>query len=189
MAPLRSALARRAIPQVRGNGALCLQHHKEADAGAFTPEQLRTLKEDPFLRRVDVALIGGFIWKREQLILRAGGGFYVRCSVLLEMASRPIIWLSTDADGNQLLNLDLWDENGSLVFSMRDNDWIVWKESDDVEAPPSARSLIVRMNEARLSVEFAHSSMDDVRAELARRDAESNARLIGRYQAEAGIPS
>ena len=100
MAPLRSALARRAIPQVRGNGALCLQHHKEADAGAFTPEQLRTLKEDPFLRRVDVALIGGFIWKREQLILRAGGGFYVRCSVLLEMASRPIIWLSTDADGN-----------------------------------------------------------------------------------------
>ena len=44
-----------------GMVALCLQHHKEGDAGAFTPEQLRTLKEDPFLRRVDVALIGGFI--------------------------------------------------------------------------------------------------------------------------------
>ncbi|HEY5431250.1 MAG TPA: hypothetical protein VIK04_19190 [Solirubrobacteraceae bacterium] len=44
-----------------GMVALCLQHHKEADAGAFTPEQLRAFKTIAARDRP----IGRVNWKRE----------------------------------------------------------------------------------------------------------------------------
>ncbi len=164
--------------------ALCLQHHKEADAGAFATDQLRSMKAEPFLMRADADVAGRFNWKREQLILSAAGGFYVRCPVLIEISGRPIIWLTADEDGNQLLNLDVWHADGSLAFSMRDNDWIVLGDLEDVEAPPSARSLIVRSRDIRLSVEFAPTTLERIRAELLRREEEANQGLADRYEAE-----
>jgi len=41
--------------------ALCLQHHKEADAGTFTEAQLKQLKKTSASREVK----GRFNWKRE----------------------------------------------------------------------------------------------------------------------------
>ncbi len=105
--------------------ALCLQCHKEADGGAFTDNQLRKLKANPFLRRIGTGPGGRFHWRREQLILAAGNSLFVRCPVFLEIGGRPIVWLSSDDDGNQLLNLDIWDERGQLAMSMRDNDWLL----------------------------------------------------------------
>ena len=94
--------------------ALCLQHHKEADSGVFTPEQLRAFKTTAVRDRP----IGRFNWKREQLVLRAGGGLYIGCRVFLEMAGRQMIWLTTDDDGNQMLNMDAWGADGKLAFAM-----------------------------------------------------------------------
>jgi hypothetical protein len=166
--------------------ALCLQHHKEADSGAFTHDQLRALKAEPFLKRVGAQPAGHFNWRREQLILEAGGGFFVRCPVFLEIAGRPMVWLTSDEDGNQLLNLDVWDVDGELSFAMRDNDWIVLAHLDDVEAPPSARSLIVRApsKEIRISIEFALTTVEHIRTQLQKREAESARHLVERYERE-----
>jgi hypothetical protein len=57
--------------------ALCLDHHKEADVGAFTNDQLREFKRDPFLRRTAKAIAGRFSWRRDQLVVLAGGNWYV----------------------------------------------------------------------------------------------------------------
>ena len=137
--------------------ALCLQHHKEADAGAFTREQLRALKTTAARDRP----IGRFNWKREQLILRAGGGLFIGCRVFLEMAGHQMIWLTTDGDGNQLLNMDVWGADGKLAFAMRDNSWTVLTELGDVEAPPSARSLVLRAprQEVQISVKFTATTL------------------------------
>ncbi len=67
---------------------------------------------------------------------------------------------------------------------MRDNDWIVLGDLEDVEAPPSARSLIVRSRDIRLSVEFAPTTLERIRAELLRREEEANQGLADRYEAE-----
>jgi len=135
-----------------GMVALCLQHHKEADAGAFAPDQLRAFKTTVTRDRP----VGRFNWKREQLILRAGGGLYVGCTVFLEMAGHQMIWLTADDDGNQMLNMDVRGAHGKLAFAMRDNCWTVLTELDDVEAPPSARSLVLRAprQEVQVSVKF-----------------------------------
>jgi hypothetical protein len=166
--------------------ALCLQHHKESDSGAFSDSQLRVLKGDPFLRRADAQPMGHFNWRREQLILEAGGGFFVRCPVFLEMAGRPMVWLSSDPAGNQLLNLDVWDRDGRLTFAMRDNDWTVIGALDDLEAPPSARSLIVRApsKEIRISIEFAAMTMEQLHDQLRAREEETSRRLVERYEQE-----
>jgi hypothetical protein len=138
--------------------ALCLQHHKEeADAGAFTPEQLRAFKTIAARDRP----IGRFNWKREQLILRAGGGVYVGCAVFLEMAGHQMMWLTADGDGNQMLNMDMWGAHGKLAFAMRDNSWTLLTELDDVEAPPSARSLVLRAprQDVQISVKFIATTL------------------------------
>ena len=165
--------------------ALCLQHHKEADSGALTTAQLRALKTAGFLIRVGGAPAGRFNWRREQLVLEAGGGLFVRCPVFLEMAGRPMVWLSADEEGNQLLNLDLWDGNGSRVFAMRDNDWVVL-EAEDLEAPPSARSLIVRdkAKGIRLSVQFKPASASHIEARLHERERRTAARTRQHYEKE-----
>jgi hypothetical protein len=172
--------------EVGGMIALCLQHHKEADSGAFTEDQLRQLKANPFLERIGAGPAGHFSWRREQMILEAGGGFFVRCPVFLEMAGRPIVWLSSDGAGHQLLNLDIWDADGQLIFAMRDNDWTVLADLDDVEAPPSARSLIVRApsKEIRVSIEFAVTTIEHIHSLLRIREEESASHLVALYKRE-----
>ena len=127
---------------------------------------------------------GRFNWRREQLILEAGGGFFIRCPVFLEIAGRPVVWLSSDETGNQLLNLDVWDGDGQLTLSMRDNDWLVRADLDDIEAPPSARSLILRApsKSLRVSIEFGPITFDQLEARLRERDEESAGHLIDRYE-------
>lgn len=136
--------------------ALCLQHHKEADAGAFTPDQLRKLKQEPYVLRAGVAPGGKFNWRREQLVVRAGGLTAIGCGTLLRFGDTNAIWLSTASDGSELMNLDVWAPDGTIVFSMRDNDWIALGPLEDVECPPSGRSLILRAPSigVRLAVEF-----------------------------------
>jgi hypothetical protein len=173
-----------------GMVALCLQHHKEADGGALTHQQLRDLKTQGFMLRVGGAPGGRFNWRREQLILDAGGGLFVRCPEFLRMAGRPMIWLTTDAQGNQLLNLDIWDRTGALVFAMRDNDWVVF-DADDVEAPPSARSLIVRDSSKgiRLSVAFKTASASAIKGRLVERERRGAKSMRRHHQEQLIWPS
>jgi hypothetical protein len=158
-----------------GMVALCLQHHKEADAGAFTPEQLRAFKTIAARDRP----IGRFNWKREQLILRAGGGVYVGCAVFLEMAGHQMIWLTAAGDGNQMLNMNVWGADGKLAFAMRDNSWTLLTELDDVEAPPSARSLVLRAprQEVQISVKFTATTLATLLSSLRAQFAKPNLSL------------
>jgi hypothetical protein len=134
--------------------ALCLEHHKQADSGAFTADQLRRLKAEPYLATVGPT--GTFNWKREQLVVRAGGITSIACDVLLRFGSVEAIWLSRDASGHEALNLDVWKRDGTRLFSLRENDWIVLGQLDDVECPPAGSSLMLRAPSEgiRLSIRF-----------------------------------
>src|SRR5436190_14143931 len=134
-----------------GMVAVCLDRHKRADSGAFTASQLRAMKshapEDP--------IRGAFDWRRDQLVVRAGGMTSIGCRVILQFGPRDAIWLSDDEQGHQLLNLDVRGNDGRLLFSMRDNDWVTIAELDDVECPPSGKSLALRAPSLRVSLRLA----------------------------------
>ncbi|MGI2155364.1 hypothetical protein ACROAK_21195 [Shewanella oncorhynchi] len=53
--------------------ALCAQHHKKADGGAYTTEQLHELKKD----KANAKLVKGSLdWLRKDLLAVVGGNFY-----------------------------------------------------------------------------------------------------------------
>ena len=54
--------------------ALCLDHAAKADGGAFTDDQLRTLKKNGRQRAEEVR--GQFDWMRRDLLAVVGGCFY-----------------------------------------------------------------------------------------------------------------
>jgi hypothetical protein len=122
--------------------ALCLGHHRQADSGAFTADQLRRLKAKPYLATAGPT--GTFNWKREQVIVRAGGMTAIASDVLLRFGSVNAIWLTRDPSGHEALNLDLWSRDGTPLFSLRENDWIILGKLDDVECPPAGSSLLLR---------------------------------------------
>jgi hypothetical protein len=148
-----------------GMVALCLHHHKTADVGAFTDDQLRALKADPFVLRMGAPIRGGFEWRREQLVILSGSIWYFGCAVLLEARGRQLIWLSRDGQGHELLNLDLYSPDGSLQLAMRDNDWVVVGDLHDVECPPAANSLVVRAGGGGGHLSIRFDSADQERIE------------------------
>jgi hypothetical protein len=172
---------------VSGMVALCAEHHKKADAGAFTKDQIRGFKTNPFLANSASGPEGVFDWRREQLLVRAGQMKAINCPVLLELAGRPAIWLSKDDLGHELLNLDIWDTDDNLLFSMRDNEWLVMCDPDDFECPPSGRSLILRVPKfsIRLTIEFRSLTQEQF-MDLVRKDTlEGNNRTVAHLLAEA----
>jgi hypothetical protein len=141
-----------------------MQHHGQADQGAWTIEQLRGFK-DSNRNGAAARLKGQFHWRRDRLILLAGGNWWSECSVLLQYRSTPIIWLSRDSDGYELLNLDLFDEQGVPRLRLRDNDWIVDRDVEDLECPPKKASLMIKTGTlgAELSLSFSRATPELVR--------------------------
>lgn len=94
-----------------GMVALCLQHHKEADAGAFTKSQLQALKRHPYLR--DGKPRAKFNWQRQLILLEVGSNYYLSPDHILRIADNDIIQVSRNPSGLQALSLDLRTANGN----------------------------------------------------------------------------
>jgi hypothetical protein len=143
--------------------ALCVLHHGQADEGAFTVGQLRALK-DPTRNQAESRLRGRFAWRRDGLVLLAGGNWWSGCEILLQCGPIPIIWLSRDQDGYELLNVDLFDALGVARLQLRDNDWVADRDVDDLVCTPRRASLIVKTATlgAELSVSFERATREVV---------------------------
>lgn len=144
--------------------ALCLHHHKAADKGAYSIEQLRYMKAHPFLLEGGRLPGGSFPWKRKHLVVMVAGFTSVDSTVLLRIRGKDIVWLSRDTLGHQLLNLDLFDSRGTPILSMRDNDWILHAHVEDFECPPSTHALLVKSDRhnTRLEVKFLQKGAPDL---------------------------
>jgi hypothetical protein len=148
---------------VNGMIALCLQHHKEADGGAFTKQQLRQMKSSPYLKRVGGLPAGRFNWKREQLLVVAGGNYYLEAESILRVNDHRIVWLSKDKEGCEQLNLDIRRADGSKLVSMLHNDWEIHTSIDDLECPPSGNSLSLRLKGEGVSLDLNFSLVNKAR--------------------------
>src|SRR5436190_194003 len=78
--------------------ALCAEHHRKADAGAFTGQQLRHMK-----RSDDKAVAGRFDWLRNNLLAVVGGSLYYDTPVILQFRGERAIWFERDESGHMLL--------------------------------------------------------------------------------------
>lgn len=115
---------------VPGMIALCPTHHAQADRGAFTVDQLRMMKEEPYMR-TPIGLKGRFEWKRENLVLFAGGCWFVQPPFLIRSKAQNLIWMTKDDAGYEQLSISIRNSEGYEVFSMDRNDWIVVRNLND----------------------------------------------------------
>jgi hypothetical protein len=136
--------------------ALCLEHHAQADAGAFTVEQLRELKlgtHDPS------DLAGEFAWRRRELLAVVGGGFYYETPVVFEFRNHPVIWFTKDEGGRWLLNVSMLSTVAEPRVVIRDNFWLQLGKPAELRCPPSGKLLHVRYgNGDKLVIAFREST-------------------------------
>jgi hypothetical protein len=140
---------------IEGMIALCLHHHKAADNGAYTVEQLKKLKKSPYLNSNDI-LSGEFAWKRENILFDVGGSYFLGATEIYTTQAERLVWLSFDEKQNICINFDIKDSNGNLAFSMTDNDWVISTSFDDIESHPSMKKLSFKdtKKEIQFSIEF-----------------------------------
>lgn len=139
--------------------ALCVQHHAEADGGAFTIEQLRQFKQS---KDGAEQVKGRFNWMRNELLMVVGGSFLVETYVALSYKGTPVIWLSRDDEGYLLLNVAKATIDGEPRFSMEENFWTVHGNQEDVECPPSGKTVSVKYpNGDSFSVRFLELSSEE----------------------------
>ncbi|MDQ6722466.1 MAG: hypothetical protein M3003_16970 [Candidatus Dormibacteraeota bacterium] len=152
--------------------ALCVAHAATADGGAFTNEQLRTLKREGSAKAE--AIRGRFDWMRRDLLAVVGGNFYHRCPVILQLGNRPVVWFRRDENGYLLLNFWMPTASGEERARVLDNWWVVPPAVADLECPPTGRRIHVR-----------YPNGDDFRVEFF--DIASADDFASRYPASANI--
>ena len=116
--------------------ALCAQHHKKADGGAYTVEQLRGLK-----RAAEEDVRGRFDWLRNDILAIVGGNFYYETPIIFQFRAEPAIWFERDSENNMLLNIRMVTQSNEPRLSLRNNDWLVLGDPTDFESPPSGKRI------------------------------------------------
>ncbi|MBS4219039.1 hypothetical protein KHA96_12000 [Bacillus sp. FJAT-49711] len=146
--------------------ALCLAHHKYADIGTYTNDQLKSFKKNPFLKGKSVK--GRIEWMRRDIILRTGGMTTIKTPIFLEIQRKPLIWVKKSESGVMLLNMDIPGKDGTSIFKIVDNDWELSNSIKDLEAVPSGRSINISApaDGIELMLKFEDVSNDDFKKSL-----------------------
>lgn len=119
-----------------GMVALCLTHHKAADGGAFTVEQLHELKRVG--RDRSLALAGRFEWMCEELLAVVGGNFYYQTPIAVRFGDQSVVWFNRRPGSNELLlNLVMPTISETPRMLMTDGEWVEGSGTAEIVCPPS----------------------------------------------------
>lgn len=126
----------------QGMIALCQQHHEQAEAGAFSVEQLRDFKQAG--RDGDEKLRRRLGWMREKLLVVVGGNFYYETRVPLQIGPQPVVAFERDEQGLFRLDVNMPSTTGEPRVRIDKNDLIETGIPAALECPPGGRRLNVR---------------------------------------------
>ncbi|HIF9187356.1 HNH endonuclease [Photobacterium damselae] len=120
--------------------ALCAQHHKKADGGAYTVEQLHALKSD----KANADLVKGNLdWLRKDLLAVVGGNFYYETPKIITIDNIDLVSLVRDDDGYLRLNINMLSLEPEERIIIEDNSWENIGSPIDLRSPPQGKELEV----------------------------------------------
>lgn len=124
-----------------GMVALCAEHHKKADNGAYTNNQLAAFKRN----KVDPAIIRGrFDWRRNKQLTVVGGNYYYETPRALVIDGHDVVALTRDEEGYLLLNVEMISLSTEVRARLVDNCWENIGSPVDLICPPSGKDLSIR---------------------------------------------
>lgn len=135
--------------------ALCARHHDDADGGAFTREQLTSLKRD---KNQHQEVAGRFNWRRKHTVFECGGNYAYECGGMLQVSGIDIVYFEKDEDGYDTLSLNIYDVCLNPIFRMRMNDWLARTDVEDIETPP--RTPLLKFKSTKHRVDLKISFLD-----------------------------
>lgn len=131
----------RAHNNPEGMIALCAQHHKKADGGAYTNEQLHELKKD----QANADFVKGDLeWLRRDLLAVVGGNYYYETSKIIVVDGFDLVSLVRDDEGYLRLNVNLLSLAKEDRVVIKDNSWERIGIPLDLRSPPQGKELEVR---------------------------------------------
>ncbi len=132
--------------------ALCAQHHKQADGGAYTKEQLHTLKNDT--AHAD-EVRGEFNWLRNDLLAVVGGICYYETPKVIQIDGHDVIWFTRDKDNYLRLNIQMLSVIPEERVLIEENIWKNTGTPKDINSPSQGKELrIDYSNDDHLFVKF-----------------------------------
>lgn len=126
---------------LEGMIALCIEHHKKADGGSYTKEQLLKLKRNK--AQADM-IKGQFDWLRNDLLAVVGGNFYYETLKVLQLNGRDVVWFRRDEDGYLRLNVRMVSVRPEERAIIDDNVWMNIGNPEDVNSPPQGKELRIK---------------------------------------------
>lgn len=118
--------------------ALCTHHHKKADGGAYTNDQLQELKKNTANAK---KVKGEFDWLRNELLAVVGNIFYHKINNILEIDGKNVIWFNRDEDGYLRLNVRMLSIDPEERAVIEDNIWMNIGSPKDLHSPPQGKEL------------------------------------------------
>lgn len=139
--------------RVEGMIALCREHADKADHGAFTNEQIRSLKRVGRERAQQVR--GRFDWMRYEILTVVAGNFFHRVDTVLEVNEVKSVWFDRDEQGYLLLNVRMPTLSKEPRARIEQNTWITNPGVEEVICPPHGRLIDIKYrNGDKFRVEF-----------------------------------
>lgn len=118
--------------------ALCATHHKKADGGAFTIEQLRDFKNNKAHANT---VRGQFDWLRNDLLAYVGGNFFYETLRILSVDGTDVIWFNRDDEGYLRLNVRMLSVLARERAIIEENAWANIGDPVDLQSPPQGKDL------------------------------------------------
>ncbi len=139
--------------------ALCWRHHQTAEGGAYTVEQLRHLKGQPYLAGRPIR--GRFDgWDQRRLVLLAGSNWFFESPYVLSIRGHVVIGLSR-VGNYEGLDLDVRDAEGAPLLQMQTNDWNVETVPNDLVCGNWGNSLWVDLEDHGIRFEIRFHSFTE----------------------------
>jgi len=134
--------------------ALCTNHAPLADGERWTKEQLREMKQKPFVTKGKIEEYYGY--QRRDVVCMIGNiAFNVRN--VLEIDGESVIRFEKDSNGYNTLNILIRDINGSIILQMENNLWTVYTEHlFDLICPAQGKELTIISKDNRTNFEIRY---------------------------------
>lgn len=131
----------RAHNDPQGMIALCAQHHKKADGGAFTIEQLHALKAD---KAHAENVKGSLDWLRHELLAVVGGNIYHETPRVIVIDGVEVVSLKRDDEGYLRLSVNFLSLERADRITIDSNSWGGVGNPIDLRSPPQGKELEVK---------------------------------------------
>ncbi|MFK9072899.1 MULTISPECIES: SEC-C metal-binding domain-containing protein [Proteus] len=146
--------------RAEGMIALCTHHHKKADSGAYTNEQLIEFKSNKANSEI---VKGNFEWRRNKILTLIGGNFFYETPRPLVIDNHDVVSLIRDDNGYLLLNIEMLSVLKEERLIMKENCWENIGKPVDIKCPPSGKKLEIKYeNGDYLSIEFYVVNNEDL---------------------------